>query len=378
MKKKEILFGFITVCLSLFACMVLAEIVLRFLPVSEGLKSQSVTFAQPVHKFQPDDHVRWSRDWNFSLVTDLRVNNAGFVNKYDYVPHGTEPVFAVVGDSYVESTQVPYEESFYGRLERDARDEYDSRFHVYSFGAGGAPLSQYLVFAKHARENYNVKGMVITIIGNDFDESLPKYRFQDTFHQFVKNDAGVYELKLLREYRPTWWKELIRESALVRYFYFNAQMWRAWWQIKSKFLSKGTGDNVFVGNTVAQASPERVADSKDGINAFFRLLPDYAGLPRDKILFVVDAPRTLIYQGKSPAADNSYVSQMRRYFMGRAIMEGYEVADLMQPFAKRYAETGKRFEWPTDGHWNAEGHKVAYEAVRDSLTYANFVSSTKE
>lgn len=377
MKKKEILFGFIAVCLSLFVCMALAEIALRFLPVSEGMRSQSVTFDQPVHKFQSDDRVRWSRDWNFSIITDLRVNNAGFVNKYDYAPHGAAPVFAVIGDSFVEAAQVPYEESFHGLLERDARDKYDGRFHVYSFGAGGAPLSQYLVFAKHARENYNVKAMAIVIINNDYDESLPKYHYQDTFHQFIKNDEGEYELKLLREYRSTWWKELLRGSALVRYLYFNVEMSRGWWKLKARISSGGRRkDDVFVDRTQRE-SPQYMEASKEAVDAFFRLLPAYAGLPPEKILFVVDAVRPLVYEGKT-VGDNGYISQMNRYFMGRAIIEGYEVADMTQPFTKRYAETGKKFEWPTDGHWNGEGHKAVYEAVRDSLIYRDFISSAKE
>jgi hypothetical protein len=38
-----------------------------------------------------------------------------------------------------------------------------------------------------------------------------------------------------------------------------------------------------------------------------------------------------------------------------------------QRFRDDYARRGKRFEFSGDGHWNAEGHAVAAQAVRDAL-----------
>ena len=57
---------------------------------------------------------------------------------------------------------------------------------------------------------------------------------------------------------------------------------------------------------------------------------------------------------------------MRRAFRGKAEARGYEVIDLDAAFFARHRKTGERFEHPTDGHWNATGHEVAFEAVMAS------------
>ena len=62
---------------------------------------------------------------------------------------------------------VPYAETLYGRLARTLR----GRLRVYSFGASGAPLSQYLIWAGHAVREYGARAVVINVVGNDFDES---------------------------------------------------------------------------------------------------------------------------------------------------------------------------------------------------------------
>jgi hypothetical protein len=42
---------------------------------------------------------------------------------------------------------------------------------VYSFGASGALLSQYLIWARHAVHEYGARAVIINVVGNDFDES---------------------------------------------------------------------------------------------------------------------------------------------------------------------------------------------------------------
>ena len=62
---------------------------------------------------------------------------------------------------------VPYAQTLYGRL----AEKLAGRFRVYSFGALGASLSQYLIWAGHAVREYGARAVVINLVGNDFDES---------------------------------------------------------------------------------------------------------------------------------------------------------------------------------------------------------------
>ena len=51
---------------------------------------------------------------------------------------------------------VPFDETLHGRAQRCVGDG----ARVYSFAASGAPLSQYLIWAEHARQRYEAQGLV--------------------------------------------------------------------------------------------------------------------------------------------------------------------------------------------------------------------------
>jgi hypothetical protein len=49
--------------------------------------------------------------------------------------------------------------------------------------------------------------------------------------------------------------------------------------------------------------------------------------------------------------------------MEHARNSGYQVIDLHPVFTEHFGRYGKRFEFPTDGHWNALGHEIAAKQV---------------
>src|SRR5262245_47617919 len=63
--RRHALFAVMSVALSLFVCLLAAEIVLRFLPVATGMWTLPVNAAQPVFRFSPNHAFLFSRDWNF-------------------------------------------------------------------------------------------------------------------------------------------------------------------------------------------------------------------------------------------------------------------------------------------------------------------------
>jgi hypothetical protein len=372
MRGKAFLFGLMAVIASTAASLAVAELALRLLPVSEGTLNRPVNQEHPVLSFEPANDVVYSRDWNFSFVNHFRVNKQGFVNRYDYDADPATPVLAVIGDSYVEATMVPYEETLYGRLESDARSRYGGDFRVYSFGASGAPLSQYLVYARHAQDNYNVQSMVFVVIANDFDESLPRYATHPAFHVFKPGEPGSYKLVLPGEYVPV--RGLLRESALIRYLHFHLKVTRAWAQLRA--LAAGRQEQIlYADNTAADASDRRMRDARTAVDAFLQLLPSYAGLRSENIALVIDAPRGSLYnvQSLEDLPSNGYFQQSRSYLMEQARSRGYQVIDMTPYFFTKHLETGVFFEWPTDAHWNGEAHKGVYEEIRDSEFYLRFL-----
>ena len=116
----------------------------------------------------------------------------------------------------------------------------------------------------------------------------------------------------------------------------------------------------YAGNTDADANASRVRDSLAVINAFFRDLPQYTGLPPSRILFVVDGVR---YPDGAAASSGTYFGIMRNDFLEKAISLNYDVIDLDPFFFEHYRRFAERFEFPQDGHWNSIGHGVAFNAV---------------
>lgn len=343
---------------ALFVFALCAEIVLRFLPVAEGLVAQPVNAENPVFRFRKNRTVTWSRGVKFELVNRLRVNNAGFVNDQDYRKESPRPLIAVVGDSYVEAAMVPFEETLHGRLARTS----DKR--VYSFAASGAPLSQYVVWSKYARESWDAEKLIVVIIGNDFDESLLRYKQGPGFHHYREAQNG--ELRLHRvDYRPSPVRRILRRSALARYLYLNVQIVPRWQALLAAVSGKALADTAqYFGNTAISLEPERVRLSKKAVDTFLRDLQQTAGWHPGDVLFVVDGFR---YPDRAERGATSFFGVLRSYFMRRAGSVGYAVVDMDMVFFDDFAQNATRFEFPQDGHWNGHAHALAASAVRSAI-----------
>jgi hypothetical protein len=350
---------------SIALCLILAEAVLRFFPVPTGLTSMPVNAANPVFHFQPDQQFVYSRDWNMALANTGHINNAGFVNDRDYDAGDKRPLLAVIGDSYVEAVMVPNNETFYGRL----ADQLGEHGRLYSFGVSGAPLSQYLIWAQHAARIYRPSGMVFVIVGNDFDESLLATNAKPGFHLYAKGADGILTLKRA-DYHPGILRNVIRASALARYLLFNLKVHRLPETIRQRFSMFSStafaGTPAFIGNTASDTSSQRVVDSYAAIEAFFRDLPTMAGLPPDRINFILDGAR---YAGDAATTDASYFGLMRRRFMAVATGQGYEVIDMQPRFIEHNRDGKTRFEYPTDGHWNSTAHGLVAQSLASSVLF---------
>ena len=103
-------------------------------------------------------------------------------------------------------------------------------------------------------------------------------------------------------------------------------------------------------------------ESRAVVDQFFKNLSLIIG--SKPVLFLVDADRESIYPGTSN--DNSFFSKVRKYFIDRAC--DYEVVDMYPIFLDHYRIHKAKFEFPTDGHWNELGHRLAADAVLRSKT----------
>lgn len=354
-----------SMALSLVALLLLLELGFRLLPVNEGLRGLSVDEQNPVFRFTPHRESVYSRGWNFSIVNRVRTNNYGFINDHDYDPALTTPLLAVIGDSFVEAVMVPFAQTGVARL----ADSVGAAGRVYGFGTSGSSLSQYLAYARYVRDTFHPTALTVVIVGNDFDESLRTYKNEPGLHYFAESPGG--ELTLTRLDRPVpWWRDLVGGSSLAMYLYVNLEIRDVWKRFAYRPGQSAISRPRFVGNTAAEATAERVADSDRVIDAFLRQLPGMAGLPVSRIALVVDAPRPELYDASAlEAVSDSYFSIMRAHLIDRARAGGFEVLDMQPAFLADYAQRRLRFEYPDDNHWNGTGHEVFARVVQGSKVY---------
>lgn len=343
---------------------VIAEGVFRLLPVSYPPHLQPVTAEYPVVRFQSNVDYRYSRDWNFSVATHRRSNNFGYSNASDYQPDAKTPLLMVIGDSFVEGNVVDSGKTVAELLNTAVAS--DGR--VYSVGISGAALSQYLAFAEFSRDTFRPQAMAFVIIGNDFDESLLKYKSEPRLHYF---DADG---KLRRiDYTMPAWKQLLRHSAFMRYLMLNLEAEHKIGLIRKRLA--GSGDaHAYAGQELEQ----RITDSYRAVDLFLDQLPEKSGLGAGSIVFVLDATRPAIYSAETlRQADSQYHARMRRYFAREAGARGYQVVDMQPVFIRRHRQDDSRFEAAaTDTHWNELAHRLTADELRKSTVFARVFGGT--
>jgi hypothetical protein len=349
----------------------LAEAVLRLLPVRSGLQTLPVNAQNPVRRFTPNREFIFSKGWDFELVNSGRTNNFGFINDRDYDTTSHSPLLAIIGDSYVEAQMVPFPETMQGRLSRCVK----SRGRVYSFGASGDALSGYLGEASFVKSKFRPNGIVVVIVGNDFDESLRQFNKGSLGSYLFRRDSTGLVLERV-DYTPSLGRRFLRESALARYIIVNL----AGGINKAQRLLHGEpslDSTRYIGNTAAALTPDRVAESRAAIDKFLTDLPFYSGVTPNRTLLLVDAIRPNMYSDSGlRAASGSFFDLMRRHLMERAQAGGFEVVDMQNRFQHRHALDGSRFEYPSDDHWNGRGHEEAAAAITSSRVFSSIFSGT--
>lgn len=335
---------------------------MRFLPVHTGVRLAPVTARDPVVHLMPGEPFTFSTGWRFENVNRGHINNAGFVNDQDYRKEGARPLLAVIGDSYIEARMIPYPETLQGRVANALQND----FRVYSFAASGAPMSQYLIWARQAVHDYGARGLIINIVLNDFDESYLAYRTTPVYSVYDAGADGQLHLRFF-EYRQSTLRAALSRSALARYLMINLKLEHFIETLPLRPAAPAPQASAAAPKnspaTGDEAATRRLRISLAVVDALFRDLPTIGGLPPERVLFLMDG---FHYPATAAAAAGGYFDRMRKAFIAKAEALGYGVIDLDPQFFARYRKTGASFEVPDDGYWNAIGHQVAADAVLTS------------
>jgi hypothetical protein len=367
------------VLLPVGACLLtlaLLEILLRFLPVQSHIPYEPVNELNQVARYRPFRSFVYSHHWNFQDKNCGRTNAQGFVSDFDYDAEDPRPLIAVVGDSYIEARMVSFSDTLQERL----RAVSGSTARVYAFAMNGAALSQYLIFARHARDTFRPEALIVNIVSNDFDESFAAFQAIARFHYFAEDADGELRPRLIGFYYPSRWRELLSHSALVRYMYFHLRITDAPRSIRN-FLQGLSPVNRSKKSRVRSADMQKKSDdrrllSERAADVFLRLLPGYAGLAPESIVLILDGHRHSLYD--ATRGQDAGFEHLRRYVAQRARPMGYEVIDMHPVFERDFKTYGQRFDFTHDAHWNARAHALAAREAAMTGTIRRILSASQQ
>ena len=284
-----------------------------------------------------------------------RVNNMGWNSEVDYATgERDKPLIAIIGDSFVQALDVTVQDSIASRL----REAIGGRYDVYSFGKGGAALSQYLHLSRYVTRTFSPEVLVFNVVGNDFDESLCDTSYPVGMMCLRDRTAEIQEAEII-PYVPSRLQRLARKSSLIRYVVFNLKISPAF---------RGTGVVVHArqqgaafDQSAEELRRERVERSTDYV---LRKLAEEN--PDRTVLFIIDGPRQQIYAGDQAGRDE-FALWASDLLKRKSQDFGFAFLDLAGPFSKAFQEDGQRFESKFDYHWNAHGHAVAAQSLQKTL-----------
>jgi hypothetical protein len=353
----------ITKCLAyliylIITAAILLEIVFRLLPTSSPVDLQPISEERDILRFKPNQKTTLSLGKNFYKVVEKSTNNYGFYSSYNYVKN-SKPYLAIIGDSMIEAAQIKNEDTL-GEL---IQSEYPD-IKVYQFGVAGVPLSQYIKMIEYVEREFSPKHYAITVVGNDFYESLCSYRIKEGTWCF--NDSFDLIFNPFLGYRGL--RAIARKSAVMRYFVFNANL--NWRQILVNLGLNDPGLKAkaqYTDNNDKLTSKEIDILSKRAIQAFFKKINEMK--LADRVTIIQDADRNNIYNRWG--VTKRYYNEMRSFMKKSAITYGVSYIDMDPVFRDDYAIYKKSFQFPTDGHWNEHAHKLASKELLKEILHLN-------
>lgn len=359
--------------------LVLAEIGLRlFVPVTD----MPFYFWDPVvgPRRAPDQEGRYIK--GAEIDAPYHLNSQGWNHPEDYStvkPVGTLRV-CVVGDSFVEALQVPYEQSFCA-LAQERMSRPDQPVQWYALGCSGFGTAQEYLVISHYVLDYNPDVVVILFVSNDPFDCSPYLAKQEPYYAtFALDDEGDLVLTPAAYWKPPFHRRLLARSALVRYLHVQQQLFgrhrraerRLDMQVREAMVGAGQAGVVTGGLSVEQcqhktwelleailARAQRECAERRAVLAlaYFRNQP------------VIEAAWTGSSYTPLAKEEDPYCFAERVNEMGNEFLEpmarrlGIPYLDLTKALIAEEKETGKRHRWADDGHYNEVGHAATAKAM---------------
>jgi hypothetical protein len=353
MKKKNIQ-NVIAIFLGLIFSLILIEILFStVMPAAELPKSQwKSEYNIPAFKPGMRGHYTFGKFCNKG--GKWNINNEGWNSPYDYIKQDKQKII-ILGDSYIEAFQVDIEKSLGPVLQSKIGKNYQ----VMSFGTSGAPLSQYLQFARYAQRKFEPQVMVLNLIHNDFEESIAGEHYSKVFLRYRKLNNSVFLEDSVEKFPEASLRfKILNATATGRYLLHNLKLHET--DFISLFKAKKSTDTQ---NYNANIDVIRVRTQQNDIRKVTEhiLLQFQKEFPSVRLILMMDGLRKEIYQGIPTQESN--IAWMNIMVKELADLYNIEFVDLTLPFEADFKKNQTHFESPFDWHWNEYGHKIVAESL---------------
>lgn len=318
-----------------------------------------------------DDCVRYrphqSGVWRVrnEIAAPYRINGQGWNSGIGDYARARRPGMgriAIVGDSFIEALQVPYNRSVGEDLAADlgaASDKGGDKIEVYRFAISGAPMSQFLQMIEHVVVHYRPDWVVVQIVHRDFDDS---YKFKQGRYTSSFLKLRVEDGRVVGEIPPTPWRpgmiEWLRQTATARFFLYR-------WQVRPQLLVDlllPQAHATVAANTEIDAVLKDVKGVRAVTDYLFGRMDAAVHAMGARLLLAMDGDRYAIYRGQaSPALE------LNRIAAATAARHQIPFVDLEPVFRADWQANHRRFDFDADSHWNEHGHAVAAAAIAAAL-----------
>ena len=339
--------------------------------------------------------------------SDVVINSDGLRDREHAKakPAGTVRI-AVLGDSFTEAMHVPLEQTYWSVLERKLQDcnaFSGKRVEVINFGVSGYGTAQELMTLRQKVWDYSpdIVMLAFTTYNDVYDNSRVLSKTQDIPYFFYQDGELVYDASFResRVYRQResklsrlgrWFHDHLRFVQLLHSIQFTTRLRLADWrksrvqapsqQLAGSVAPKGppTADDVGMENmTYLEPPDENWREAWRVTEGLIVKMHNEVNQKGSRFVLVTLSNAIQVYPDERVRQNFMkhlglttmfYPNQRLKDLAGR---ENIEFVDLAEPM-QAYADQNKVFlhgfgNYLENGHWNAEGHRVAATMIAQKL-----------
>lgn len=351
---------------SLVAALAMAEVAVRLIfPQPTGLTHQD--------RYGLGMHYPGITRYLPQFGHDVSFNSAGMRDREhpEAKPDGVYRIL-LLGDSFMEALQVPFEQSMAYLVERGLEQRTGRKVEVINAGVGGWGTDDELRYLTMYGLKYRPDLVVVVVtLHNDINDNLRLewHRMRDgVLVEQPRMPMSFFDYHL---------------TQLKAYISTRFQTYQLWRRVRHGGEIRATARILrsHVVQLFQTPAPQRIAEGVQLTDLLFRQIQSETRAAGGQVAMVLlpihyqlaDTTFAAFVRASGVPADSMTIDHPQRLIMPIADSLGIPVVDLLPRFRQWTADTTASLFLEWDGHWNAAGHRLAAEVVTDGLLRAGTV-----